>query len=270
MATPLQETRYIMEGDYCYEKVSVCKNSSLSEFSLGPAPCYIGIISDSLSCVASILIISLYIAWKDLRDNGAQSIITFIAISDFLTAFGYMIGSINLLAYSYNDRLVKPDWGRCSIFKNVCEIENYVVTWATMSSYCWTIILSFYFYFSIAHNHNMTKKLMPLYHILAWGAPILILFPLLCFKKLVYAPFVSGNWCYIEIYHNKPPFTKDDNIIATFLQLPELISFVLIVVVFIFTCWKFHKQTVSCSFYTTSQYLCMSSCRVSSFGWHGR
>ena len=237
-----------MEGDfYCYEKVSICKNSnsSLSEFVLGPVPCYVGIVSDALSCVASILIISLYFAWKDLRDNGAHSIITFIAISDFFTAFAYMIGSVNLLAYTYNHHLVKPSWHRCSIFKNICEIESYVVTWATMSSYFWTIILSLYFYFSIAHNRNMTKRLMPLYHILAWGGPILVAFPLLCFKKLAYAPFVSGIWCYMEIYHNMPPFTKRDNIAATFVQLPELVSFMLILVVFIFTCRKFHKQTVS-------------------------
>jgi len=59
-----------------------------------------------------------------------------------------MIGSINLLAYTYNDYLVKPNWNRCSVFKN---IESYVVTWATMSSYVWTIILSFYKYLSIAY-----------------------------------------------------------------------------------------------------------------------
>ena len=234
-----------MEGDYCYEKVSFCKNLSLSEFSLGPVPCYVGMVSNTLSCVASVLIISLYITLKDLRDNGAQSIITFIAISDFFTAFGYMIGDIHLLAYSYNDHLVKPDWGLCSISKNACEIGSYIVTWATMTSYIWTIILSLYFYFTIAHNRNMTKKFMPLYHILAWGVPILVVFPLLCFKKLAYAPFVSGIWCYIEIYHNMPPFTKGNNVTATFVQLPELILFMLILVVFIFTCWKFHKQTVS-------------------------
>lgn len=183
-----------------------------------------------------------------MRDNGAHSIITFIAISDFFITFefGYMIGSINLLAYTYNDYLVKQNWNRCSVFKNICEIESCVVTWATMSSYFWTIILSFYFYLSIAHNRNITKRLMPLYHVLAWGAPILqlVAFPLLFFMKLAYAPFVSGVWCYMEIYRNMPPFAKDDNIVAI-LQLPELISFMLLVVVFIFTCWKFHKQTVS-------------------------
>lgn len=51
------------------------------------------------------------------------------------------------------------------------------------------------------------------------------------FRKLAYAPFVSGVWCYMEIYRNMPPFAKDD-IIAAILQLPELISFMLLVVVF--------------------------------------
>lgn len=87
---------------------------------------------------------------------------------------------------------------------------------------------------------------MPLYHILAWGVPILVVFPLLCFKKLAYAPFVSGVWCYMEIYHNMPPFARDDYIAFTFVKMPELVSFVLILVVFIITCWKFHKRYVKC------------------------
>ena len=240
------KNQVIMEKDlYCYEKVPVCKTPSLSEFGLGPAPCYVGIVSYTLSCLASILIIFLYIAWKDLRDNGAHSIITFIAISDFFTAFAYMIGSVNLLAYTYNRHLLKPSWHHCSIFKIVCEIHSYIVTWGTVSSYIWTVILSFYFYFGIAYNHNLMKKLMPLYHILAWGAPIVVVFPLLYLKKLAYAPFVSGIWCYMKIYRNMPPFASDGHIVATVsVQLPELISFVLIVVVFFITCWKFHKLTI--------------------------
>ena len=240
-----------MDEGYCYKEVTTCKNSSsVSEFSLGPVPCYFGIVSNTLSCVGSLLIISLYVAWRDLRDNAAQSIITFIAIADFFTAFGYAIGSINLLSYLYNDFIVKPDLERCNVFKNVCEIESYIVVWATMSSYCWTIILSLYFYFSIAHNRSMTKKLMPLYHVLAWGGPILVAFPLLCFKSLQYAPFMPGLWCYMEIYHNKPPFSKSDNVAAIFTQLPELISFIAIVLVYVFTVWNFHKQTVSYIVYT--------------------
>ena len=235
------------ETKYCDRDVPDCKiyeNDSLSDLSLGPVPCYVGVVSDTVSCAASVLIILIYIAWKDLRDNGAQSIITFIAISDFFTAFGYMIGSINILAYPYNNHIAKPDWGRCNIYSNICEIESFVITCATMSSYFWTIILSFYFYFNIAHNHNVTKRLMPLYHVIAWGGPLLVAFPLLCTRKLVYAPFVSGVWCYMEIYRSKPPFSKNNYVISALVQTPELTSFVVILVIFIFTRWKFHKKTV--------------------------
>ena len=227
-----------MGGDYCHEEVPACKNSSLSEFSLGPVPYYVGIVSNTLSCLASVLIVALYVAWRDLRDNAAQSIITFIAIADFFTASGYTIGSVNLLSY-------KPTLERCNVFKNICDIESYIVTWATMSSYCWTIILSLYFYFSIAHNRSVTKKLMPLYHVVAWGGPILVAFPLLCFKKLHYAPFMPGLWCYMDIYHNKLLFSMGDNVAAMLTQLPELTLFVVIVLVYVFTVWSFHRQTVS-------------------------
>ena len=235
------------DHEYCDRDVPDCnlyENSSLSDLSLGPTPCYVGLVSDTMSCVASILIILIYIAWKDLRDNGAQSIITFIAISDFFSAFGYMIGSINLLAYPYNNHIAKPNWERCNIYSDICEIESFIVTCATMSSYFWTIFLSLYFYFKIAHNYSMTKTLMPLYHVIAWGGPLVVAFPLLYTRKLAYAPFVSGIWCYMKIYNNKPPFSKSDYVRSVLVQIPELASFVLIFVIFIFTCWKFHKKAV--------------------------
>jgi len=42
---------------------------------------------------------------------------------------------------------------------------------------------------------NIWALLMSLYHVLAWGAPILVAFPLLFFRKLAYAPFDS--WCLV-------------------------------------------------------------------------
>ncbi len=164
-------------------------------FSLGLVPCYVGFVSDSLSCVASVAMVLIYLAWKDIRKKGAQSIVTFIAIADFFTASAYLGGSVNMVThYNHTGRR------ECEVFRTVCEIESYVVTWATMSSYVWTVVLAFYFYLAIARNRaRFAVRLMPLYHVLAWGAPIAIVLPLLVFEKLTYAPFVSAIWCYLDV-----------------------------------------------------------------------
>ena len=67
-----------------------------ASFSLGRVPCYFGLASNSLSFVASIAMVAIFIAWKDLRQKGAQSIVTFIAIAEFFTAAAYFAVSINI------------------------------------------------------------------------------------------------------------------------------------------------------------------------------
>ena len=150
--------------------------------------------------------LAIYLTWVEIRQNIAQTIVTFIAIADFLTAAGYLTSSFNLLIYVFTDR--PPDRQGCDMFTTMCEeVQSYVVTYATMSSFFWTIILAFHFYMTIAQERpNFTKRLLPLYHLIAWGVPVLIAFPLLCVGKLAYAPFVTGMWCYMEIYRNTPPF----------------------------------------------------------------
>ena len=64
-------------------------NQSFSSFSVGSIPCYVGIVSDFLSCIASVAMVVIYITWVDVRQNTAQSIVTFIAIADFFTPVSF-------------------------------------------------------------------------------------------------------------------------------------------------------------------------------------
>ena len=94
----------------------------------------------------------------------------------------------------------------------------------------------------VQERTNFSKKLMPVYHLIGWGVPILIAFPLLCVGKLAYAPFVTGMWCYMEIYLNSPPFSKNDTVGSVLTQLPEIAAFTVIIVFFALTWIKLYKQ----------------------------
>ena len=207
-----------------------------SAFSLGTAPYYIGIVSDSFSCVGTLVMILIYVVFKDIRKKGAQSIVTFIAIADFFTAAAYLAGSVNILVH-YD--VTEP--ARCRAFETFCEVQSYLVTVATMSSYFWTLALALHLYLTVARSSSKSAaKLMPIYHVIAWGLPNVVALPLLWTDKLIYAPFVSGVWCYMYIRHD--PSLSEGKTEEVLIQLPEVISYIAIVLFFIGTRWHIHKH----------------------------
>ena len=160
---------------------------------IGIAPTYFSLSSSSLSCLGSLLILLAYAVLKDMR-TGAQKVITLLAVADFFTAAGYILGGVNYLLH-----FGVTDPTRCTRFHELCQIQSFVTTWSTMCSYWWTSILAFYFFLVlVCHRSALAGKLLPLYNVLAWATPLLIMLPLLFAGKLGYAPYVASNWCYIK------------------------------------------------------------------------
>ena len=218
---------------------STC-GANMTYYSLGRVLCYIGMVSNTLSCLGSVAIVLIYLAWKDLRRKGAQSIITYLTIADFCTSFSYLVGSVNILEFSGESHA-----GRCEVYSTVCQIESYVVTWSSMTSYLWASILAFYFYFSIVYDKPvLALQLMPLYHVIAWGVPILIVLPLLCVGKLAYAPYVSGVWCYMNVPSEfyKRPFLGERPEVQVLVKLPEIFGYILILVFYTATRVSIHRK----------------------------
>ena len=213
-----------------------------SSFTLGPIPCFIGIASDVASSLGSIAIVLIYLKWKDLRRLGAQSIVTYLAVADFCTTFAYLAGSVNIVKFTG-----EKDVGKCALYSTICDIESYIVTWSTMSSYLWTTILAFYFCLSIVYNKpKLALRLMPLYHMIAWGIPMFFALPLLCFDKLAYSPYVAGIWCYINVPSKfyKPPFLGERTVVSVLVKLPEILGYILILALYTATRISIHKKVL--------------------------
>lgn len=228
---------------WSWEEDSHCPEShqcsdGLVSFDIGRVPSYLNLISSSLSCLGSILIVITYLLLRDMR-TGAQTVITLLAIADFFTAFGYIIGSSNFIAaFDSNDS------AECSVFTSICEIQSFITTWSTMSSYCWTCILAFYFFLVLVYQKGkLAAKLIPLYNIIAWLGPLCIVGPMLVFGKLGYAPYVASNWCYIKDASNEA-LTKKPLIILYILlggKLWEILSYIIVLVLYIRIRWSFRK-----------------------------
>ena len=108
------------EDTHCPE-VQQCHDGLVS-FDIGRVPSYLNLVSSSLSCLGSVLIVFTYCVLRDMR-TGAQTVITLLAIADFFTAFGYIIGSSNfIVAFDSKDKT------RCAIFTSICEVQRVITT----------------------------------------------------------------------------------------------------------------------------------------------
>ena len=198
----------------------------------GPIPSYVAIVSSGFSCLGSILIVVTYFALKDMR-SGAQKIITFLAIADFVSAAGYIVGSANFLIH-FN----KTDKTACKVFQDLCIAQATFTSWSSLVSFLWTAILAFYFYLIIVYRRvQVAARLMPLYHIVAWGAPLLIVIPLVATGHLGYAPYAASNWCFVkDSQYSKHGLTEDPTEIIIILfngKLWEILTYFIVTVLFI-------------------------------------
>ena len=189
-----------------------CSNDNKSSIALGGGPAIASIISSTLSCLGSVLIVYTYLRWRDVR-SGSRRVITFLAIADFFIAFGCVLGSSNYLVYfALNYAESGTEYG-CPAFVNICEVQSYLTTWSSISSFVWTSALAFYFYLILVKDRLLlATRLIPWFHVVAWGFPIAICLPLLITGKLGFAPYTASTWCFIYDNQNRHKHLTDKEI----------------------------------------------------------
>ena len=211
----------------------------------GPIPSYVAIVSSGFSCLGSILIVVTFFVLKDMR-SGAQKIITFLALADFVSAAGYIVGSSNFLIH-FN----KTDHKECQVFQDICVTQATFTSWSSLVSFLWTAILAFYFYLIMVYRRvQVAARLMPLYHIVAWGLPLFVVVPLAATSHLGYAPYAASNWCFVKDtgYARSGLKTNPVEIIIILFdgKLWEILTYVIVTVLFILI--STHVAKVGCVF----------------------
>ncbi len=136
---------------------------------VGRGSVYTTMISSAASVVGSCLITLSYIIWSDLRTT-ARAILVFLAIADFFTALGYLFASTLFLISENNENY--------EISPSLCTFQSFITTTFPISSFLWTANLAVYLFVSITLNRvKIAKKLMFLFHVVAWGIPLLLCVP---------------------------------------------------------------------------------------------
>eukprot|EP00731_Ephydatia_muelleri_P038242 Em0689g2a len=87
-----------------------------------------------------------------------------------------------------------------NLFTPVCKIQSFLTTSSSMMSFLWTLILAIYLHTTVVENGiRLAQQLVPLYHVVAWGLPTVVIFVMLATDVLGYAPVASANWCFIGV-----------------------------------------------------------------------
>ncbi len=211
-----------------------CSNLNLSSFDIGTSPTYASIVTSSLSCVGSLLILLAYWILKEMRTT-AQKIITLLSITDLLTAAGYLLAAWNFLAH-FNEM----DKTECDTFKTVCEVQSFITTWSTLCSFGWTVALALHFYLVVrVCKQEHISKLLIIENIVIWSLPTVIVVSLLATKSLGYTRYATSNWCYVTDT-KYPSSDLQDNGVTIVLMLVagnlwEILSYIAVIALYTLT-----------------------------------
>ena len=214
--------------DFCPQTFNCTKKHYVS-FDIGRVPSYVAIGSSTLSCLGSFLIFATFLLLKDMR-TGAQKIITFLAVADFISAAGYIFGSINFLVHFDQNNTES-----CDVFQTLCKVQASVTSWSSLCSFCWTLILAFYFYMVIVYNRKaLASRLLPLYHIIAWIGPLFVIVPLAALKILGYARYAASNWCFVAQNASNSLQNDTDTIVFIFVagKQWEILTYIGVILIY--------------------------------------
>ena len=161
-----------------------------------------------VSCCFSVLgaaaIIFTYICWKESRST-SRTILLCLALSDLISALGYIFGAGLFLETFHNATSVDAESARTMCpFWRMCELQSFVTTTAMMSSFWWTTILSLHLFLSVARMRlELSRRLFPLYLFLSIAVPLAITVPSVAKGWLGMGnSSASVSWCFITLKVN--------------------------------------------------------------------
>lgn len=140
----------------------------------------------SLSIVGTLVIIGTFLKWPDLRSN-SRKIIVCISIGDLFVAISNVVGL-------YTET--------CAL---VCKIQATLNIAAILSSFFWTVYLSFYIYMTVCRKitPQSEKRIMLFFVLTAWGIPLIIAATAYGVGAVGNSDnVVSSGWCWIKYILN--------------------------------------------------------------------
>ncbi|XP_062566879.1 G-protein coupled receptor 157-like [Saccostrea cucullata] len=155
----------------------------------------ITLISASLSITGGFALLLTYFKIPEFQTS-VRKLLVFLTIADIFTASGYIIGTVHFLLLDSQHRN-KTD--------TLCEVQSFITTFSSLSSFAWTSIIAVHLYLLIRTQRDFRRKrfLKIMYHFSGWAIPAIICIPVLAEDKLGRdhngKKAGTGLWCWIKI-----------------------------------------------------------------------
>lgn len=147
-------------------------------------------ITSVLSLFGTLFIIASFFVWKDIRTT-SRRILVYISLADFFTCVATIAAITNF-------------WLSGSENHQVCLVQSIIGTLSVLCSFYWTVFMAVYLYISVCKkNSSLAERLMYVFHVCAWGIPVLIVSVAASMNKLGdNGNKVSAGWCWVNINLN--------------------------------------------------------------------
>ncbi|TRY96652.1 hypothetical protein DNTS_024266 [Danionella cerebrum] len=182
-----------------------------------------------LSFFGSLLIISTYFCWPDLKTKPRQ-LLMFLSVSDLLSALSYFYGVLRMFDSDSAD----------------CVAQGAISTFANTSSFFWTVAIAIYLYvFIVKSSKRRADNLVLYFHLISWGIPLAITVAALSLHKIGYdASEVSVGWCWVNIQ-------AEDHVLWMLLtgKIWEFVAYVTLPVLYILIKMHIHRAHTALSEY---------------------
>lgn len=176
-------------GDEPPANFSKCVNSTTDIYHWQVGAAAIAIVSSSLSIFGSLLIITTYLAWKDVRKSTARAIVFFLALADFGAATGYLVSSIEFFTFL-----------NLELSRSFCNVGGFWTTYFPMASYFWTAYLAVYYVLVLVFKKEKWRnKILIFFNLTAWLIPLVIVASATATGWIGRGHYtLSGAWCFIS------------------------------------------------------------------------
>ena len=125
--------------------------------------------SSCASIVGGLLIIYTYVNIPNLRQSIPRKFLVYITLADLVISFGYVIGSIRTTDF-FDDGGKFPLWLQSD---NLCQVQSFCTTYASIASFLWTDILAFYLFYVVFFEGatDLSRGTTVVVHLFGWVLP---------------------------------------------------------------------------------------------------
>lgn len=130
-------------------------------------------VSSFLSIIGAVVIFITY-GLVTVAKNQTRRLLVYLTIADLMTAVGNLVGALRYVLRNETEYLTIRHQIQNTCIKTdaVCEVQSFVTTFSSLSSFFWTSIIMIHIMMTlITQREWSTLRNRVIYHCVSWGVP---------------------------------------------------------------------------------------------------